>query len=463
MYKVKHIRPQHFDYDLIVIGSGAGGGVAANLSARIGKKVAVIEAGKVGGECPNYGCTPTKALLTAAEAYTGAKEASRFGIRTHNLNFDYASVKAWKDKAVYNTGTHDGAQAFTRAGIELIKGHAHFLNKWTVSIGHKRLTARKFLIASGTYNLIPPIEGLKQTGYITYREAIELERPPKSLLIIGGGAIGVEFGEIFNTFGTRTVVAELAPRLLVKEDQEAGMLLERTMTEKGIEVHTGTKVIKVTGKPGRKEATLEKEGKISKIIVEEILLATGKAAMTDIGLENAGVAYERGGIIVDQYMQTTAKHIYAAGDVVGPYMFTHMASYQSRIAGHNMWRRSRVRAKYHAVPRCVFTSPEIASAGYTETELIQKKIDYQRAAIPISIIGRSNTSGQDTGFVKVLASYSGVLLGATIVAPRAGEMIHELTLAIHKGLRASDIDETIHAFPTWSEAVRIACSKIICT
>lgn len=461
MYKVKHHRPKYFDYNLIVIGSGAGGGVAANLSVRYGKKVAIIEAGKMGGECPNYGCIPTKALLTAAEKYRVAKNSLHYGIRSTGVTLQYSSVQAWKDRTVENTGTTEGVAAFKKAGIDVYQAHAHFLDKWTVSVGHKRLTAERFLVAAGTYNVVPPIEGLKEAGYITYREAIALKKPPKSLFIIGGGAIGCEFAEIFNTFESKVHIAEFAPRLLAREDQEAGLLLARLFTEKGIQVHTDTKVIKVSGKSGRKEVTYVKDGETHKSIVEEVLVATGKAAMTDMGLDNAGVRYNKSGINTNAFMQTSCKHIYAAGDVVGPYQFTHTASYQSRIAAHNMWHRNKVSASYKAVPRCVYTSPEIACVGMTEADLLARKIQYQKAAVPIAIIGRSNTTGESDGFVKVLASHTGVILGATIIAPRAGEMIHELTLAVHKGLKARDIDEMIHAFPTWSEAVRIVCSKIV--
>jgi pyruvate/2-oxoglutarate dehydrogenase complex dihydrolipoamide dehydrogenase (E3) component len=190
------------------------------------------------------------------------------------------------------------------------------------------------------------------------------------------------------------------------------------------------------------------------------MMAAGKAPNLDLGLDNAGVKYDRCGLKVNLQMQTSAKHIYAAGDVVGPYMFTHMAAYQSRLAAHNMYNRKKVLANYHAVPRCIFVDPEVASVGLSERELRNNKVKLQIGTAEISIIGRSNTSNQTTGFVKVIASRTGVILGASIIAPRAGEMIHELALAIHKGLTARDIVDTIHAFPTWSEAVRIACSKI---
>lgn len=461
MYRPKSKRPTTFDYDLIVLGSGSGGGVAATISARAGKKVAIIEAGTVGGECPNFGCVPTKALLGAAEAYHNAKNSGKYGVKASSVSFNYKQVKAWKDSRVHNTGTHEGVEAYKRAGVKVIKGRGHFLDKWTVSVGKKRFTASKFLIATGTYNVIPPIKGLKESGFITYKEAIDLEVVPKSLFVIGGGAIGCEFAQILSTFGSKVHIAEFDDRLLPKEDSEVGDLVGDVFADNKIAVHTGTKVIEVKTKPTGKEVTYVERGITRKATVAEVLLATGKGAMTDIGLENAGVKYTPRSIPTNKRMQTSAPHIYAAGDVTGPFMFTHMASYQSRIAANNMWHRAKKEADYHAVPRCVFVSPEAASVGATEKELADQGVDYQKALVPTGTIGRSNTSDQKVGFVKVLASHNGVILGASIVAPRAGEMIHELTLACQLGLKAHQVEQTIHAFPTWSEAVRSACSRII--
>ncbi len=460
MYKIKSKRPTHFDYDLIVIGSGAGGGVAAHIASGQGKKVAIVEADTIGGECPNYGCVPTKALLQAAETYQNAKHSGQFGIRTSSVSYNYAAVTDWKNKAVFRTGVDEGSTAYKSDGITVLRGHAHFLSPWQIALAGKRFTAKNFLIATGTRNVIPPIAGLKETGFIGYREAISLKQPPKSIFIIGGGAIGCEFAQLFWAFDSKVHIADIDKRLLGKEDKEVGDLIGAVFEERGISVHVNSRVISVSGGSGKKTVTLETDGRKHSIVVEEILLAAGKAPNLDLGLDNAGVKYDRRGLDVNLQMQTSAKHIYAAGDVVGPYMFTHMAAYQSRIAAHNMYNKKKALANYHAVPRCIFVDPEVASVGLSEKELRDRKIKLQIGTAEISIIGRANTSNQTTGFVKVITSHTGVILGASIIAPRAGEMIHELALAVHKGLKARDIVETIHAFPTWSEAIRVACSRI---
>lgn len=453
---------QHLDYDLIVIGSGAGGGVAAHIIAIAGKKVAIVEDEKVGGECPNFGCIPTKALLHSAEIYESAKNGEKYGIRTSATSFHYPTIKKWKDLAVLHTGTSEGEKAYLAEGIALLRGHAHFIDPNTLSVSGKRFTAKKFLIATGTKNFIPPIDGLTESGYITYRDAIELKSPPKSLFIVGGGAIGVEFAQLFSIFGTSVHIAEMTSRLLFKEDADVGELVRALFErDRGIKVHTETRVTKVENKGGKKIVHYEKSGDSFSVKVDEVLMAAGKVPNTDLGLENAGVEYDNHGIKVNSTMRTNVKHIFAAGDVTGLFMFTHTAAYQSRIAAHNILHTDKVHAKYHAIPRCVFTSPEVASVGMTEQEVKEKKIKYKVGASSISVIGRANTSDVQDGFVKVIATKKGgVIIGASIVSPHAGEMIHELALAVQHGLTVNHIESTVHAFPTWSEAIRTACAKI---
>lgn len=454
-------RPKHFDYDLVIIGSGAGGGVAAHAAIELGKKVAIIEQGKIGGECPNTACVPTKALLRGAEIYHEATEVgSQFGIKASGVTINMNAMKKWKDLAVRRTGTGIGNRAFTADGIAVLKGHAHFLSPHEVSTGDKRVTAKQFLIATGTKDIVPPIEGLASAGYITHAKAINMTRLPKSMLVIGGGAVGVEFTHLYNRLGVEVIQAEFTPRLLSREEPEASELIRALFERRGVNVLTGAEVFKVEKDRAKKVVHVRHGGKELKFRVDEVLLAAGKLPNVDLGLENAGVEFAKHGIKTNPMMQTTAKHIFAAGDVVGPYALKHMASYQSKIAAHNMFHREKIVTNYKAVPRVVFTEPEIASVGMTEAEARKRGLKIRVNAVPVSIIGRANTSNQSAGFVKIIASRNGVLIGGTVVCPHAGEVLHELSLAIQNGLKARDVAATIHAFPTWSEALRIACSGL---
>lgn len=457
-------RNNKFDFDLIVIGSGSGGGVAANIAARKGKKVAIFEKEHVvGGECPNWACVPTKALLHAAHSYQSAKHADRYGVKFNDLDYDYRKVRQWKDLVVRRTGTHNGDEAFAESGIKVFHANARFINSHEITADGKRYKAQKFVIATGTHNFIPPVPGLAETGYITFRQAIELNRPPTSVFIIGGGAIGVEFAQLFWSFGSKVHLIEASPKILGREEPEAADLAKAIFEARGVDVITSGSIVSIKKHGLKKVVTYLEDGKEHTATVEEILVASGKRPNVDIGLENAGVDYdEKRGIKVNPYMQTSAKHIYAAGDVVGPYQFTHTASYQSRIIGNNLYcqRNNKIAADYSAITRCIFLEPEIASVGVSEQEVRSRGIKPTIGITPISIVGRSNTSNSTTGFVKIVADQKCRILGATIVAPRAGEMIHELALAVHKKLTAQDIASLVHAFPTWSEAVRVAATQI---
>lgn len=452
---------KYYDYDLIVIGSGSGGGVAASKAAGEGKKVAMFEKDTLGGECPTWACVPTKALLRAADVYETAHHSAHFGTRVTKPELNYKQVQAYKNLVVSRTGAAEGKEVFTAEGIDVHQATARFIDPHTVTTGKKRYSAAKFLIATGTSNFIPPIPGLETAGYITFREAIGLSQPPKSLFIIGGGPIGCEFAQIFSSFKTKVTIAEALPRLLANEDQEVGELVGAVFEDRGINVLTGAKVIGVI-KKGTKKLVHYQVGKEEHTVsVDEILVATGKVPNTDLGLENAGVEHSRRGVKVNKLMQTTAKHIYAAGDVAGPYQFTHTASYQSGLAAHNMFHtKKKLISHYDSIPRCVFVVPEVASVGKSEAQLKEEGVKYRVGATPIDIIGRANTEDEFIGFVKVLTDKNRVLLGASIVSPRAGEMIHELVLAVNFGLTSTDVARTVHAFPTYSEAIKIACALV---
>lgn len=451
----------HYNYDVIVIGSGAGGGAAAHYLAAHGKDVAVVERDTIGGECPNFACVPTKALLHAAEVLTTIRDAAHFGIRAHDVTYNFDSVRAWKEMVVSRTGAAKGAKVYTDADVDVIRGSARFVSPHEIVVGNRHYTASKFLIATGSQVFIPPIPGLEAAGFLTFREANALKELPKSVFIIGGGAIGCEYAHIFATFGVDVTIADAAPQLLAREDQEVGDLLQAVMERNGVQVFTNAKVIQVNQRYGKKVITM-KVGRHEEVVkVDEILVATGKVPAIDgLDLQKARVRYDKHGIRVNRYMQTSAKNIYAAGDVVGPYLYTHAGNYQSYIAGHNMYARKKRRADYRVMPRCVFTAPEIASVGITEVEAREKQLKYKVGATPTAVLGRSNTSNDFDGFVKVITDAKGRIIGASAVMPRAGEVIHELALAMKMRAKASDVAQMIHAYPTFSEAVKIACASV---
>lgn len=452
---------QKYNFDLIVIGSGAGGSIGALLAAKAGKKVALIEADTFGGECPNWGCIPTKALLHAANVYDSAKHGAAIGLRSAAIGYNYPSIKAWKDVAVRRTGSSKIRASYESQGLTVLSGFAHFIDAHQITLGRRHLSADYFLVATGSSVVAPKIEGLEQAGYLTSREAIDLIRPPKSLFVIGGGTIGAEFAQLFSIFGTKVYIADITPRILPKEDTEVSSLISDIfIKERGMELLTSTKVIKVVNEGAHKRVTYQRGGETHTVKVEDILVANGKSPNTDLGLENAGVEYNATGITVSDELRTSAKHIYAVGDVTGLFHFAHTAIYQSRIAINNILHKDKATANYRAVPRVIYITPEIASVGLTEEECLRRDLPIKKGIAQLSSVSRSNINNHTAGFVKVLGLKDGTILGASIVSPHAGEMIHELTLAIQYGLKASEVANSLHAFPTWSEAVRIACGRI---
>jgi pyruvate/2-oxoglutarate dehydrogenase complex dihydrolipoamide dehydrogenase (E3) component len=452
---------QKYDYDLIVIGSGAGGSVAADIVASAGKRVAIIEADLMGGGSPNWGDVPTKALLEAAKVFNSAKNAESFGIRASTAGFNYPSVRAWKDLAIKRTGAHASAKYYQSKGIGVYHGHAHFISPHEITVNRRHLSAEYFLIATGSQwtPLSAPVS--ERVTPLDARTALDLSKPPKTLFIIGGGATGVEFAELFSSFGSKVYIAEEAPRLLPREDQEVSQLVEAVFSKRrGIQVLTKAKITAIALDGISPRITYLRGGEEHSVKADQVLVAVGKQPTVDIGLENAGVEYSARGIDTDEHLQTNVRHIFAAGDVLGRHMYTHMGIYESRIAANNILHKQKVAPDYHAVPRVTFLTPEVASVGMSEEDCLKRDLAIKTAIVPINVIGRANVSNALDGFVKVITDKHGVLIGASIVSQHAGEVIHELGLAVQHRLTASQVASTVHAFPTWSEAVRVACAKI---
>lgn len=455
------IRKQKYDYDLIVIGSGAGGSAAATIAARDGKRVAIIEADTFGGDSPNWSDVPTKALLHAAQLYDEARHGARFGLRSSTMSYNYPSLRAWKDMAVKRTGAGGNRRYYEQQNISAFQGVAHFLTPHEISVNRRHLSAEYFLIATGSHWVPPQIQGLDTIQYLTPRTILEAIKPPKTLYIIGGGTSGIELAQLMAIFGTKVYIADIAARLLPGYDSEVGETMERLLHEqKGVTALTHTRTLSVEKENIAKRVTYNRGGVEHSVRVDEVLIAAGRQPSVDLGLENAGVTYTAKGIEVNDQLQTSVKHIFAAGDVLGQNSFTHTALLESRIAAHNIFSKNKMEPDYTATPRIVFSYPGVASVGLTEDDCLKRDLDIKKATAPLNIIARSNTSDFRDGFVKVITDKKGTLLGATIVSPHASELIHELALALKYGLTAADVAATPHAFLSWSEAIRVACAKL---
>ena len=450
-----------FDYDLIIIGSGAGGSAAATIAAREGKKVAIIESGTFGGESPNWSDIPTNALLHAANLYDEARHGAKFGLRSSTLGYNYPSIRAWKELAVKRTGAGGNRKYYENQGINTFVGMAHFISPNEISVNRRHLSASNFLIATGAQWTVPEIPGLDTMKYMTPRTILETIRPPKSLLIIGGGNTGIEIAQLMAIFGTKVYIVEQANRLLPHHDSEVGEIIERILHEqKGVTTLTHSRVVSVEKNGLQKRVVISRAGTEKSIIVDEILVAAGRTPTVDLGLENAGVKYTANGIKVNDHLQTNIKYIYAAGEVLGKNSYTHIALLESQIAANNIFEKDKIIPDYTAMPEVMFTNPGIATVGLSEDDCLKRDLPVKKAIAPLSIIARSNTSDFRDGFVKIVTDKKGVILGASVVAPHAAEIIHELALAVKNGLTAYQVADTPHAFLSWSEAVRVAAAKL---
>jgi pyruvate/2-oxoglutarate dehydrogenase complex dihydrolipoamide dehydrogenase (E3) component len=450
-----------FDYDLIVIGSGAGGSGAATAAAREGKRVAIIEADAFGGDSPNWGDIPTKALLHTAILFDEARNGARFGLRSSTLGYNYPSIRSWKELATKRTGAGGNRHYYEKNGVSAYGGMAHFLSPNEISVNRRHLSAANFLIATGSTWDIPKIPGLESSNYLTPRTILESLRPPKSLLIIGGSNTGVEIAQLMAIFGTKVYIVEKAGRLLPHHDTEVGELIEHYLSStKDITVLTHSRVASIEKDGLMHRAIISRADSEKSIKVDEILVAAGRVPAVDMGLENAGVKYSAKGVEVNNFLQTNIKHIYAAGDVLGKNSHTNTALMESYIIANNIFKKQKISPDYTATPEVVFTNPGIATVGLSEDECVKRDLPINKSIAPLNMIARSNTSDLSDGFVKIIADKKGYILGASVVAPHAGEIIHELALAIKHHMTAHDIAITPHAFLSWSEAVRVAASKL---
>ena len=451
-----------FDYDYIVIGSGAGGSPAASILASAGKKVAVVEKSTFGGESPNWGDVPTGFMSYTINTYQIAKNAAKFGLRTNSVGYNYPSLLSWKDVVTKRTGAGGNRRYYEKQGISVFAGNAHFLSPNEIAVNRRHLSARKFLIATGSDWQIPKIPGLENTTYYTPKTIFNLKRLPKTIFVIGSSTTALELAHIFSVLGTKVYIAEESSRILPNFDEEVSSLLTNDAKKnRNISVLTYTKVISIQKSSIQKRITFL-QGQVEKSVrVDEILIANQQIPATDLGLENAGVKYTRKGVSVDSSLRTSARHIFAAGSVVDATIQTHEVLSQSRIAAHNLLHNNRIKLDNSPRLQVAFTQPEIAQVGMNENDCRKKGIKVKMAIVPLTATVRSNITDQRTGFVKLIINQRRVIIGATIVGPHASDIIAELSLAIRHKITSDELASTPHCFTSWSEAVRIAAGKLL--
>jgi pyruvate/2-oxoglutarate dehydrogenase complex dihydrolipoamide dehydrogenase (E3) component len=459
------MKKSEHDYELIIIGSGPAGMAAANFAIKNKLKTLLVEKSSCeGGECAHNGCIPAKTMMHVAKVYNQAKIAGYMGVKSSALGYNFPSIVKWRDLAVENTGLCSMLKDMQKKGLTVVRGDAKFYNSDSIMVNSKdRFKFKHAIIATGGRARIPTgIKGLNESGYLSYNQATQIKKAPKTVAIIGGSAIGCEFMQLFNALGSKVIIIEKSDYLMGSADVQASELIKQTYTDRGVDVCLGSKINFVNRAGTKKELNLtNSNGEIITIKVDEIVIASGKIPNTDLNLEAADVEFNPQSVEVNKKLETTNKNIYAVGDIVGPLKFTHTGIYQAEIAVFNILNpRKKKEADYSSIAYNIFTDPEMASIGLTEQAAISRDLKYIVGFCDIVEIARADTNGEQTGFVKIIAdSRSGLIIGATIVAPRAGEMIQELSLAMKYGINVNQIAEMVHVFPTWSEAIRIAANR----
>ncbi len=446
---------QKFDFDVAVIGGGSGGYAAARTAANAGLKTVVIEGGEeVGGLCILRGCMPTKALLYAAEVKHLAEHSETWGVRAGKVSFDFAKVMARKNLMIKDFADHR-VQQLNAGKFKFIRANAKFLDVHTIQLDNgKKLTAKNFVIATGSIVAPSPMPQLDKVGFITSDDALALKKLPKSLIILGGGAIACEFAQFFARFGVKVTLIQRSKHILKEFDADAGIEIEKVFRREGIQIFTNTKILDAKRNGKLKSVSFGQNEKIISVSAEEILFALGRIPNTaSLDLKNAGVKTKNGYVIANDKMQTSAPHIFAAGDCTGPHEIVHIAVTQGEIAAHNIAQPKLPRKMDHRLLiSIVFTEPQVAFVGLTEKEAKSRGIKFLAASYPFNDHGKSLIMEAKDGFVKLLANpKSGEILGGACVGPSGGELIHEIVAAMAKRMTVHELAAMPHYHPTLAE------------
>jgi pyruvate/2-oxoglutarate dehydrogenase complex dihydrolipoamide dehydrogenase (E3) component/uncharacterized membrane protein YdjX (TVP38/TMEM64 family) len=465
----KWTKPTSFDRNLVVIGAGAGGLVSAYIAAAVKAKVTLIEGHKMGGDCLNFGCVPSKALIRSAKMARQLKKAHELGVADAAGRVDFAAVMKRVHGVIADIEPHDSVERYTGLGVDVLQGHARITSPWTVDItladgGKQTLTTKNIVIAAGASPFVPPIPGLKETGFLTSDTVWGLTELPKRLVVLGGGPIGSELAQSFARLGSAVTQVEMAPRIMVREDPEVSELVTASLRADGVRVLTGHQAVRVEVVGGEKRLVAQ-HGQAEVVIpFDELLCAVGRSPrVTGYGLEELGIPLTpRKTIETNAYLQTLYPNIYAVGDVAGPFQFTHTAAHQAWYAAVNalFGRFRRFRADYRVIPWATFTDPEVARVGLSESEAKEQGVPYEVTRYGIDDLDRAIADGTAHGFVKVLTvPGKDRILGVTIVGEHAGDLLAEYVLAMKHGLGLNKILGTIHTYPTLAEANKYAAGE----
>ncbi|WP_076420945.1 bifunctional TVP38/TMEM64 family protein/FAD-dependent oxidoreductase [Colwellia sp. UCD-KL20] len=476
VYK-NYSKPKKFDRNMIVIGAGAGGLVTSYIAAAVKAKVTLIEAGEMGGDCLNYGCVPSKAIIKSAKVAEQIRHGEHYGLENANPQFSFKKVMARVHKVIADVAPHDSVERYTNLGVEVVKGYGKLIDPWTVEIklndgGTQTLTARTIVIATGARPFVPPLPGIEETGYVTsdtlWSKFAEMDEAPKKLVVLGGGPIGSELAQSFARLGSNVTQIEMAERIMIKEDLEVSTFAHEALTESGVNILTSHQALRCEARDGKKFIIVkclsnnEEKDKEVEIEYDELLCAVGRSArLKGYGLEALGIETNRT-VVTNEYLETLYPNIFAAGDIVGPYQFTHVAAHQGWYAAVNglFGHLKKFKVDYRVIPWTTFIDPEVARVGLNEQDAIDKGIDYEITRFEFEELDRAITDSATKGFIKVITPKGkDKILGVTVVSEHAGDLIAEFVLAMKHGLGLNKILGTIHSYPTWAEGNKYAAGE----
>ena len=457
-------KPKFYDYNLVVLGAGAAGLVTSYIGATVKAKVALIEKHKMGGDCLNYGCVPSKAIIATAKKVHLTKKASEYGLKKVEIDFDFKDIMARVSGIIKKIEPNDSIERYSSMGVDCITGSGKILSPFEVEVNGKIITTKNIVVATGAGPLIPNIPGLKDVPYLTSETLWNLTTLPKNLLVIGGGPIGCELSQAFSRLGSKVTILDIADRILPKEDKDVSLFMETVLKEEGITILKSHKILEFINIYNKNSAVVEFNKEKKEIYFDYVLLSMGrKARVSGFGLEELGVKItNRGTIEVNEYLETNYPNIFACGDVAGPYQFTHTASHEAWYASVNALFGifKKFKADYTVIPWTTFTDPEVSHVGLSEEDALSKNIQFDLTKYDIHELDRAITESENKGFVKILTSPgTDKILGVTIVGHNAGEIISEFVLAMKYKIGVNKILGTIHAYPTMAEANKFAAGN----